>query len=128
MCRYLAFLGLLLAACAESSTEPDDPSDVKLGEPSDDIDPEIIGAAVRTNSAHFQMCYEEGRQANPELAGRIEVRFSINPDGTVGQAMAAETSLPTQVTKCVIHAFYKLQLPRQEAAIIAQYPMFFQPS
>ncbi len=100
---------------------------VKLGEPSDDVDPELIGEAVRTNSRHFQMCYEQGRERNPELAGRVELRFLINPDGSIGQVMIVETDLPTQIADCVITAFYSLQMPRQESAVIAQYPMFFQP-
>jgi hypothetical protein len=118
---------LLLLACAASSPKPQQ-AEVKLGEPSDEIDPEIIGAAVRDNAAHFRICYEEGRAANPELAGRVEVRFAINRDGSVGQAMVVDTDLPSKVTKCVIDAFYNLQLPQQEAVVIAQYPMFFQPS
>jgi hypothetical protein len=115
------------AACATTSNETKRP-EVKLGEPSDDVDPEVIGTAVRENAAHFQLCYEEGRARNPGMVGRIEVRFAINRDGSVGQAHAVETSLPTKVTSCVVDAFYELRLPQQEAVVIAQYPMFFQPS
>jgi hypothetical protein len=115
------------SGCAATTTDSEVPV-AKLGKPSDDVDPEIIGAAVRGNSDHFQMCYEQGREVNPELAGRVAVRFVINRDGTISQAQAVDTSLPTQVTSCVVAAFNTLQLPHQEAAVIAEYPMFFQPS
>jgi hypothetical protein len=117
----------LSSACATTAPSAQR-SDVKLGEPTADLDPEIIGEAVRGNASYFQLCLEEGRQSNPGMSGRVEIRFAINRDGSVGQAMAVETSLPSKVTSCVVDVFYKLQLPQQEAVVIAQYPMFFQPS
>jgi hypothetical protein len=100
---------------------------VQLGEPSDDIDPKLIGGAVRANAGRFQRCYEEARERNPSLQGLVEVRFLINTDGTVSQAMVAETDLPSPVTDCVLSVFYDLQLPEQKEPVIAQYPMFFNP-
>jgi hypothetical protein len=91
------------------------------------VDPEVIGLAVRANAGRFQRCYESAREANPSLQGLIEVRFLINTDGTVGQAMAAETDLPSPVADCVVNAFYGLVLPEQKSPAIAQYPMFFNP-
>jgi hypothetical protein len=73
------------------------------------------------------VCYEQGREHNPELAGRLEVRFAINPDGTVVQAQAVESSLPSKVSRCVVNVFYSLRLPQQDGQVIAQYPMFFDP-
>jgi hypothetical protein len=128
-CLLFVFATAVCATSACATTAPAERrSDVKLGEPNADIDPEIINTAVRSNASRFQLCYEQGRQMNPEMSGRVEIRFAINRDGTVGQAMAVETSLPSRVTTCVIDAFYGLQLPLQEGVVIAQYPMFFQPS
>jgi hypothetical protein len=126
--RLLAVLAVCSApACAaDTNSEPKHP--VNLGEPSKDVDPEIIGAAVRDNSRHFQLCYETARERNPGLAGQLEVRFLINADGSVGPAMVVESSLPPDVSECVKSAFSTLRLPRQEAAVVAQYPMFFEPS
>jgi hypothetical protein len=117
----------VLAACGGAS-EAKAPAKVQLGEPSRDVDPEVIGNAVRANAGRFQRCYESAREANPSLQGLIEVRFLINTDGTVGQAMAAETDLPSPVADCVVNAFYGLVLPEQKSPAIAQYPMFFNPS
>jgi hypothetical protein len=118
---------MLTAACdGQPAKTPDDK--VELGEPSDDIDPAIIGDAVRESSRFFQRCYESGRELNPELAGRVELRFLINTDGSIGKVVVVDTDLPLQIADCVVNAFYGLTLPQQESAVVAQYPMFFQPS
>jgi hypothetical protein len=117
----------LLAGCASNSAAEGPRPPVKLGEPDTDVDPEMIGEAVRRSSARFQHCFQTARERNPSLSGLIEVRFLINSDGTVGKAMAAETDLPTPVATCVVDVFYDLKLPAQQNAVIAQYPMYFQP-
>ena len=130
MIRLLSILaaGWLLSACSSTPSAATPKEPVELGDPSDDVDPKAIGEAVRGSSARFQRCYEVARERNPSLSGRIEVRFLINSDGSVGQAMAAETDLPPQVADCVVNTFYSLSLPQQKGAVVAQYPMYFQPS
>ena len=122
MIRLLSILaaGWLWSACSSTPSAATPKKPVELGDPSDDVDPKAIGEAVR--------CYEVARERNPSLSGRIEVRFLINSDGSVGQAMAAETDLPPQVADCVVNTFYSLSLPQQDGAVVAQYPMYFQPS
>jgi hypothetical protein len=125
----LGMVALVVSGCGASEPEArKSRTAAEIGEPSDDIDPELIGSAVRGSSAHFQMCYEAGRERNPELMGMVEVRFLVNPDGSIGDAAIVDTDLPARVTDCVIQAFYGLRLPRQDAAVVAQYPMHFQPS
>lgn len=121
-------VALVLAGCASNAGSEGARQPVQLGEPDDDVDQKMIGEAVRKHSGRFQHCFQTARERNPSLSGLIEVRFLINSDGTVGQAMAAETDLPPQVVTCVVNAFYDLQLPGQGRAVIAQYPMYFQPS
>lgn len=121
-------MALLCSACG-GEQEPAHPEPVTdLGEPSDDVDPALIGDAVRSQARRFQLCYEAGRARNPGLAGRVDIRFLINTDGSVGQAMIVDTDLPSPMARCVVDAFYGLRLPQQNSAVIAQYPMFFQPS
>jgi hypothetical protein len=119
---------LLFTACAGETPPPEQaPTAEELGEPSDDIDPSVIGAAVRDNPGKFRACYESARETNPSLSGLVEVRFLVNPDGTIARAAVANTNLPATVVDCVINAFYDVQLPAQQAATVAQYPMYFQP-
>jgi hypothetical protein len=125
----LLSIGVLLlgvGACAGSGGKGANGPTGELGKPTEDVDPEIVGDAVRDKSGRFQRCFEVARERNPSLAGQVEIRFLINPDGGVGQAQAVETNLPPEVTECVVSAFYSVRLPTRDAAVIAQYPMFFQ--
>ena len=124
---FSAFLLSLMISCAGSTPKSQAPR--KLGEPSDDVDPAMIGFAVRENPGRFQNCYERARERNPSLEGLIEIRFLINSDGSIGQAEAVETNLPATVVDCVVAAFYDLKLPEQkDGAVVAQYPMLFHPA
>lgn len=133
MTRFAPWIALvcctLSLACAESSAPAKPPvTAAELGEPDDEIDPKVIGAAVRDNGREFQLCYETARQRNPSLAGQVEIRFVIQTDGSVGPAAVAETSLPKDVSECIARTFLRLALPKQERAIVAQYPMFLDPN
>lgn len=126
--RRLALLPLFSSvACGSAQSEPKEPAPVALGEPTDDIDPAVIGEAVRGNSMQIQRCYAAASEANPSLQGQVEVRFLVNTDGSIGHAMVASTNLPSHVATCVVNAFYALKLPVQSEPVIAQYPLFFHP-
>lgn len=126
LCAVVGFVGV--GGCAAETPPAEHPPTAHdLGEPSNDIDPAVIGAAVRENPGKFRHCYESARQSNPSLQGLVEVRFLVNPDGTIRHAAVAETNLPPIVVDCVVNAFYDVRLPAQGAASVAQYPMFFQP-
>ncbi len=120
-------VSLALGCAANNANNGADGPDARLGEPSNEIDPAVIGEVVRANPGRFQRCYELGRERNPSLTGRIEIRFLIHPDGSVGPAQAVESNLPSEVSRCVLSAFSSLQMPAQSDPVIAQYPMFFQP-
>jgi hypothetical protein len=116
-------------ACGGSSSAAKPPlTAADLGEPTDDIDPDVIGVAVRDNTRNFQLCYQSARERNPSLAGQVEVRFIIRPDGSVGPAAVAESSLPKDVSDCIARAFERLTLPEQSDVVVAQYPMFLDPN
>jgi hypothetical protein len=127
-------VALYVVACGEAPAASKPPvTAAELGEPSDDVDPDVIGMAVRENTQTFQLCYESARQRNPSLAGQVEVRFVIQPDGSIGPAAVAESSLPKEVSECIARAFSRLSvppdaLPKQGGAVVAQYPMFLDPN
>lgn len=122
-------LTLLATACAESAATTKPPvTAAELGEPDNEIDPKIIGAAVRGNTREFQLCYASARERNPSLAGQVDIRFVVHPDGSVGPSAVAESSLPKDVSECIARTFLRLTLPQQERAVVAQYPMFLDPN
>ncbi|MFT3774205.1 MAG: AgmX/PglI C-terminal domain-containing protein [Minicystis sp.] len=91
------------------------------------LPPEVIQRIVRQNFGRFRLCYENGLRNNPNLAGRVSVRFVIARDGTVSNASNGGSDLPDGgVINCVVRAFFGLTFPEPEGGIITvTYPIMF---
>ena len=95
------------------------------------IPPEVIQRIVRQNFGRFRLCYENGLRNNPNLAGRVSVRFVIGRDGGIMSAANGGSDLPDAgVVSCVVGAFRGLQFPQQEdgGAVTVTYPISFSPA
>jgi hypothetical protein len=55
------------------------------------LPPQVIQAIVRESYDQLRKCYELGLARNPEMIGRVSVRFVIDRDGSVKNATAAQT-------------------------------------
>jgi hypothetical protein len=75
----------------------------------------------------MRACYEKGLKKNPNLEGKITVRFVIAADGTVLIAGSKETDLPDpEVVGCVVRATKDLVFPRPEGGPVeVKYPIVF---
>lgn len=108
------------------------PSLVRVGTASINghLPPEVIQRIVRQNFGRFKLCYENGLRTNPNLQGRVSVRFVINRDGGVGSAVSGGSDLPDSgVVSCVTRAFYGLSFPQPDSGIVTvSYPIVFSPS
>jgi len=93
------------------------------------LPPEVIQRIVRQNYGRFRCCYEQGLSHNPNLEGRIQVRFIIGRDGSVSNVQNGGSDLPDSgVVGCVIGAYYGLSFPQPEGGIVTvAYPIMFQP-
>ncbi len=93
------------------------------------LPPEVIQRIVRQNYGRFRMCYEQGLSRNPNLEGRVQVRFVIGRDGSVSNVQNGGSDLPdSAVVSCVISAYYGLSFPQPEGGIVTVvYPIMFQP-
>ena len=93
------------------------------------LPPEVIQRIVRQNFGRFRNCYEQGLSRNPNLEGRIAVRFVIGRDGAVSSAANGGSDLPdSAVTSCVITNFYGLSFPAPEGGIVTVvYPIMLSP-
>src|SRR5262249_58774195 len=58
------------------------------------LPPEVIQRIVRQNYGRFRMCYEQGLTRNPNLEGRVSVRFVIGRDGGVSNVSNGGAALP----------------------------------
>jgi hypothetical protein len=90
---------------------------------------EVIQRIVRQNFGRFRVCYEQGLGRNPNLEGRVSVRFAINRDGAVTVAANGGSDLPDSgVVECVVRAYYGLSFPAPEGGIVTVvYPIMFAP-
>lgn len=93
------------------------------------LPPEVIQRVVRQNFGRFRMCYEQGLARNPNLEGRVGVRFVIGRDGAVSNVSNGGSDLPDHsVRDCVISAFYGISFPPPEDGIVTiVYPLMFTP-
>jgi hypothetical protein len=90
---------------------------------------EVVQRIVRQNHGRFRLCYEKGLTQNPNLTGRVAVRFLIGSDGSVANAASGGSSLPnSEVATCVVRAFYGLSFPKPDAGTVSvTYPITFSP-
>ena len=73
---------------------------------------DIIRRVMRRHRRGFQHCYERELQADPSLAGRVSVRFTIDPTGSVQSAQVQECTLDNSaVESCVVGQVRRMQFP-----------------
>jgi pSer/pThr/pTyr-binding forkhead associated (FHA) protein len=93
------------------------------------LPPEVIQRIVRQNYGRFRQCYEQGLSRNPNLEGRVQVRFVIGRDGSVSNVGNGGSDIPdSAVVQCVIRNYYGLSFPQPEGGIVTVvYPIMFSP-
>jgi hypothetical protein len=93
------------------------------------LPPEVIQRIVRQNFGRFRLCYENGLRNNPNLEGRVSVRFEIGRDGNVSSTGNGGSDLPDAgVVSCVQRAFSGLSFPQPEGGIVTVvFPVMFSP-
>jgi hypothetical protein len=93
------------------------------------LPPEVIQRIVRQNFGRFRLCYENGLRTNPNLQGRVAVKFVIDRSGAVSTASDGGSDLPDQsVVSCVVRGFNNLSFPQPEGGIVTvAYPIIFNP-
>jgi hypothetical protein len=90
---------------------------------------EVIQRIVRQNFGRFRLCYENGLRTNPNLSGRVSVKFVIDRSGSVATAQDGGSEIPDQaVVSCVVRGFGNLSFPQPEGGIVTVvYPIIFAP-
>jgi len=93
------------------------------------LPPEVIQRIVRQSYGRYRMCYEQGLARNPNLTGRVAVRFVIGPDGAVETIGNQGSDLPdADVVGCVVTSFRGLDFPPPEyGRVTVVYPILFAP-
>lgn len=88
---------------------------------------EQIAQSVTQIRHQFQQCYLVGLGRDEKLAGRLEVRVTIQPDGRVSSAASVGSSLQNDsIVQCVLDANRTLSFPNPESRpMTVEYPLTF---
>jgi TonB family protein len=64
---------------------------------------DAISEVVNRHSSSIQYCYQRELKENPDLKGKLAIRFTITPDGKVKNANVISSTLEnTRVERCVV--------------------------
>jgi hypothetical protein len=92
------------------------------------LPPEVIQRIVRMSAGRAQACYESALRGNPNLQGRVSVRFMIARNGTVSHATASGDLPDAGVKACVANAFTALTFPKPDGTVTVSYGYMFTPA
>lgn len=90
-----------------------------------------VQRVVRSHQGELAACYEAGRQFNPNLFGRVTVRFVIGARGQVSSATMLSSSLGNNRTEtCLLQAIrqWEFPAPKNGADVSIVYPFVFKPA
>lgn len=92
------------------------------------LPPAVIQRIVRNNFGRFRYCYQRALDTNPNLQGRVTVRFVISRTGAVSGASAGGDLPDASVHSCVAASFTGLSFPAPEKGVVTvSYPIVFSP-
>ncbi len=86
--------------------------------------------AVRAENAKVRGCYERALARSPTLAGRLKVRFAVQPDGAVTEVAIEESTLRDEAMHaCIVDVFRALRFPAgdPEGPLRLNFPLTFVP-
>ena len=94
------------------------------------MDRTAVQRVVRRHMSQIRATYERSLRSNPNLSGRLAVRFTIGPNGRVTQANATSTSLPSELTGQVTNVVRRWRFPPPEggSSVTVTYPFVFSAS
>ncbi|MCP3104177.1 AgmX/PglI C-terminal domain-containing protein [Myxococcus sp. K15C18031901] len=97
---------------------------------SSDVDRDALARYVRARKGAIQSCYEKELKRNPNLKGKVVVRFSITPTGRVGDFDIDENTLGSEaVASCIRAVIRAWVFPfKPDADATVSYPFVFSPT
>ena len=92
------------------------------------LDPEVIRRVVRRHTSETRHCYEQALRSRPDLEGRVEAQFIIDPRGAVTAAsLRSSTIAHSEVEACVLNVVRRMTFPATPHGNISivSYPWVF---
>ncbi len=126
-------VGFRLSEPPKAGTPPDMGAAIaRAGGPSASgiLPPSVIQPVVRSNFGAMRKCYQQGQARDPNLRGKVVIRFVIGRDGKVTRAeLTKDSNLPdAKASTCVVEAFKSLKFPEPDGGVVTVvYPIVFEP-
>lgn len=91
------------------------------------LDPSIVAKEVRKRLGAVRTCYERALKRNPQLAGKIQICFTIGPTGGVTSAnVDSDTMGDSEVGDCIVDNIKRWRFPAPEGGDVnVCYPFVF---
>lgn len=92
---------------------------------------EIIRRVIRSHRDQIKYCYSKELTRNPNLTGKVSVKFTISPEGYVQQANVSKTTLRNAaVERCICQKIrtWKFPEPKGGGIVIVNYPFILKPT
>ncbi|MBX7232501.1 MAG: AgmX/PglI C-terminal domain-containing protein [Bdellovibrionales bacterium] len=92
------------------------------------LDKDVIARYIKSQLGQIRYCYERQLSANPDLYGKILVKFVIGSSGEVTtQSIGVSTLKSAMVEGCILRrvASWKFPTPKGGTKVIVSYPFLF---
>lgn len=92
------------------------------------LDRDVIADVIRRNLGQIRYCYERQLSSNPDLYGKLLVRFTIDASGGVMDSKIDTSTLKSSLVEgCVLRrmAGWKFPLPKGGTQVRVSYPFLF---
>lgn len=92
------------------------------------LDREVIAQYIKTQLGQILYCYERQLSANPDLYGKVAVKFTIAGTGQVESQLIGQTTLNSvPVEGCILSKIskWKFPEPRGGTKVVVTYPFLF---
>lgn len=92
------------------------------------LDKDAIAEVIKRNLGQIRYCYERQLSSNPDLYGKVLVRFTIGADGGVATQKVDNSTLKSDMVEgCILRrlAGWKFPLPKGGTQVRVSYPFLF---
>jgi TonB family protein len=95
-----------------------------------ELDPSLVSKEVRARIGAIKACYERALKRNPNLSGKVKVRWTITAAGTVSSVDIEEDSMgDSEVSSCIKGLVARWRFPAPSGGSVeVVYPFVFQAS
>lgn len=95
-----------------------------------ELDPNLVAKEVRQRMGAIKACYERALKRNPKLSGKVKVRWTITPAGTVTGVEIDDDSMgDPEVASCIRGLISRWRFPAPSGgAVEVVFPFVFQSS